>query len=40
MEKEMNARSTSSDPHSGQAGFLPSEYSDMDIRTSKEWAQL
>ena len=32
---EVKARSTSLEPHWGQGGLFPAEYSDMDIRTSK-----
>lgn len=31
---EVKLRSTSDEPHWGHSGLLPSEYSDMDIRTS------
>ena len=36
---EEKLRSAFSEPHSGQSGFLASEYSDMDMRTSKDCPQ-
>jgi hypothetical protein len=37
--KELKLRSALFEPHWGHSGLLPSEYSDMDIRTSKETPQ-